>query len=287
MSRNKNEWFKFYYRDWLESERVLRLSPAAQGIYFRCMCLQAIYHNIPANVSELSRRLQLTESDITSEWESVKLFFESETRGGEERLFNADLREVISVSLKAKKAQSKGAEKTNAKRIANRDGNRDAKRSGKRAVRASNSNSLSNSSSVVKETEDLVIGEVAKKQRQPNLLFDAVCEVCKLPVEGKNTGGQVGKCLKGLEPLKVTPEEIRTAGELFALQHPFKIVPAWFDLEKMIPIVRDPVLSAKIRGSRNNTNGTAKSFSDKGIHEYEPSAHQQDFVPPVEEKVGF
>lgn len=159
VARNKNEWFKLRYRDWLEDERVLRLSPAAQGILFRCICLQGIYFSIPSDKNELSRRLQIDREVIEAEIDSVGALFQSESKDGEVRLYEPSVREVLSESLRARRAQAKGAATTNAKRIGNRDGNRTAKRSGKRAVRASISSSSSISSSLSSNTGDLLSGE--------------------------------------------------------------------------------------------------------------------------------
>ena len=95
MARNTNPWIQFYTRDWLESERVMGMSCAAEGVYIRCLAAQHVRGNIPADVAKLARVLNKPVAEVESVWHEVVIHFESETIDGEERLFNEKLREQI------------------------------------------------------------------------------------------------------------------------------------------------------------------------------------------------
>lgn len=51
--KKTQHWFKFYYRDWLDSERVLRMSLAAQGLYIRALSYQAKQGSLPSDTGEI------------------------------------------------------------------------------------------------------------------------------------------------------------------------------------------------------------------------------------------
>lgn len=92
--KNENEWIKFYHRVWLEDERILRMSLAAQGLYLRALCYQARHGNLPAKTSELELVLNVpAQTDDT--WNSVLSHFAHEDVNGEERLYNKKLREIV------------------------------------------------------------------------------------------------------------------------------------------------------------------------------------------------
>lgn len=121
-----------------------------------------------------------------------------------------------------------------------------------------------------------------KKERPRDLLFDAIAEVCELDPKSCGSGiAEVAKCLRD----NYSPEDVLHIPVLLSRDS------YWAGRSIGIGVVKSKILAAKNdrlgRSRRVEPASVSKSFSDKGIHEYEPSAHQQDFVPPVEEKVGF
>jgi hypothetical protein len=88
-------WFKFLHRDWLDSESIVNMPMAAEGLYCRCLALQAHLGNIPADLTKLALMLRRPEAEVRANWDSVKGMFTPETVGDEPRLFNQKQRDII------------------------------------------------------------------------------------------------------------------------------------------------------------------------------------------------
>jgi hypothetical protein len=119
MARNSKPWFKLYYRDWLESESVSRMSPSAQGIYFRCICLQAIYGTIPTDLDDLFSLLRLRPrhyADLKREWPAIATHFTTIDCNGEQRCYNEKQREILESAEKNREAKSNGGRNSAEKR---------------------------------------------------------------------------------------------------------------------------------------------------------------------------
>ena len=147
MARNNNEWFKFFFRNWLESERVRRMPLAAQGLYLRALCLQAIHGSLPCDLEELAMLLHVRFSEMDA-WNDVAKHFTVDTTSPEEpRLYNEHLREVLVLRERDAEARRKGADSANAQRGAQRNAQRTRKTqqpaNAQRALRASSSTSSS------------------------------------------------------------------------------------------------------------------------------------------------
>ena len=154
MARNPYEWFKFYFRDWLESERVRSMSPAAQGLYIRALSLQAIYGSIPSDIEELSIALQVKLSNMTA-WSEVLAHMECEETDTCKRLYNNKLRCLLNDKQKLSKTRSKCA--ANAKQMqSNSKAIDDAKDSTCVRARRAHSNSQSKSNSKSKSLSSIL-----------------------------------------------------------------------------------------------------------------------------------
>lgn len=145
MARNSYDWFKFYFRDWLESERVQRMAIAAQGLYIRALALQGIYGSIPADLEDLSLAMRVKISAF-SDWDQVLPHFEVEEVDGEKRLYNKDLRAILVHKQKLSKTRSKIA--ANAKQLLSNSTSKSEAKASTRARARSNSLSKSESKSL-------------------------------------------------------------------------------------------------------------------------------------------
>lgn len=149
MPRNQQPWIKFYYRRWLESEKVWRMSPAGQGLYMRALALQSRDWNIPADPELLALALQIKATDMAA-WAEARVHFLEEVVNGETRLYNLKLRQELEATLKKSKKRSeagfKGGSKTKA--IATAKGTqKENKKESSAPLRASLSSSYSKSDS--------------------------------------------------------------------------------------------------------------------------------------------
>ena len=147
MARNNNEWFKFFFRNWIESERVRRMPLAAQALYVRALCLQAIHGSLPCDLEELAMLLHVRFSEMDA-WNHVTPHFIVDATGTEPRLYNEHLREVLVLRERDAEARRKGAESANAQRNAQRTQKTKQSAKRQRAVRASSSLSSSYSLSL-------------------------------------------------------------------------------------------------------------------------------------------
>ena len=163
MARNSNPWCKIFYRDWLESERVMEMSCAAEGIYMRCLLLQTVYGNIPHNLDKLCLLLRKQKHEVEKSFGEVLPHFEIEIIDGEERLFNRKHREQLEEDEGSKSRKSKNYSRAAKKREESKRKQdsttilpKSCKDSGKiLRVRASDSVSVSVSDSVSSKTSDL------------------------------------------------------------------------------------------------------------------------------------
>ncbi len=162
--KNKNEWFKFEFRTWLEDERVMRMSMAAQGLYIRHLCYQARHGSLPHSVPELSLVL-MAPNESQETWESVHSHFSIDCDGAEERLYNKKLRDILVFRDEISKSKSynrKNKCKTNDKQKKNVC-------LSKGALRASLSNSLSLSSILEDRFNNFWLIYPRKQQKQTAL----------------------------------------------------------------------------------------------------------------------
>lgn len=158
MAKNNNPWIKIFFRDWLESERVIKMSCAAEGIYMRCLLLQSVRSNLPQNLNELVLLLQKPYDEVSKVWHEVEPHFETELVDGETRIYNAKHRE----QLEADAAKSKNYSRANKKKAKSKFDPNLPQTSSKlgtslnqnRALRASVSDSVSVSASVSSKTGD-------------------------------------------------------------------------------------------------------------------------------------
>lgn len=140
MARNDNQWFKFYFRDWLESERLRMMPLDAQGLYLRMLAYQAIYGNVPTQIEDAE--LALAVRGITqSAWDAALQHFEVEDTETGARLYNTRLRSLLVV--KKKKSETLSANRKNKRKSIDSELIKKEKR--KAPIRASLSNSISSS----------------------------------------------------------------------------------------------------------------------------------------------
>lgn len=111
MTKNTNPWCKMMYRDWLESERIMDMSLAAEGLYHRCLMVQAARGSIPADLQKLSRLLQKDKHEVEAVWPQIAPHFRSETVGGEERLYNEKQRDLLREAESKQASYSNGSKK--------------------------------------------------------------------------------------------------------------------------------------------------------------------------------
>lgn len=111
MARNNNPWCKIYFRDWLESERVMEMSCAAEGVYMRCLLMQAVRTNLPQSLPKLALLLRKPLEELEKVWHEVAPHFDTEEVDGEVRLYNARHRELLEEDAAKSKNYSKAAKK--------------------------------------------------------------------------------------------------------------------------------------------------------------------------------
>lgn len=110
MAKNYNPWFKFFYRDWIESERIMEMSLAAEGLYIRCLALQAIHGSIPSSKDKLAKLLHRTVKEIGPALDEILPHFETEVSENESRILNQKLQNIIQNSdlKKSNYSQARG-----------------------------------------------------------------------------------------------------------------------------------------------------------------------------------
>lgn len=109
-TNNPNPWFKFYFRDWMDSESIMDMSLAAEGLYFRCLSLQAMKGSIPADMRKLAQFLRRDYDEVAQYWPEVQPHFLEEEIDGQRRFYNVKLRDLIEDAARYSKGAKKGHE---------------------------------------------------------------------------------------------------------------------------------------------------------------------------------
>lgn len=173
MARNNHEWFKFEFRAWMESRRVQRMSLAAQALYIRALCVQAMQGNIPSNPSDAAIELRVLDLDLDA-WNECLAHFVEETIDGSTYLYNEKLRSFLyAASEKKAKLSELGAKggknaakaKGKAKGAAKGKAKAAPKGAAKGAIRASSSNSNSYSNSLLSKFDSFWLVYPKKKSK--------------------------------------------------------------------------------------------------------------------------
>lgn len=108
--RRAKAYFKLWHHDWLNSESIVDMTAEQEGIYFRCLALQAQLGSIPDDTQKLALLLRRPHDVVARAWEVVKTNFKPDnTTVG--RLYNERLEAVIAdinarekkLSLRSKK----------------------------------------------------------------------------------------------------------------------------------------------------------------------------------------